>query len=152
MAENNEGGGVVLDRAALLDVMRQQAQERPTEEVLVPEWQTTVYVRRLAGTERDLLEYETVKRTDANGKRDPRGIKAILLRLSLVDAAGRPLFTPADEALIQQQSGALIDRLCKIAMRISGIGEEEADALVGESSGDQNGDSGSSSPETFTDQ
>jgi hypothetical protein len=123
----------VLDRAAIL-----AAPDIRTETVAVPAWGGEVIVRGLTGAERDAYEQRCHDTKYAN-------IRATLLALALVDAAGVRLFTLEDVERLGAKSAAPLDHLFDVARRLSGIGQKDVQELVGNSEPGLNGSSTSGS-------
>lgn len=127
----------MLDRDAIL-----AADDIVTEEVQVPEWAGSVYVRTLTGQERDHFE-QAVQEANVRGKVDIRGLKVRLLVLTVCDEAGEPLFNDGDNVALNAKSGRAIDRLFQVAQRLSGLTAGDVDELLGNSGSDLSGSSGS---------
>lgn len=130
------------------------AQDIPTEKVSVPEWGGEVIVRGLTGDELDDYQGSIRQfRPSLDGKgMEPvlvqQGMHAKLLVKCLVDEHGERLFTDNDAGELGRKAGAVLDRLSDIANRLSGLSEEEQEAIEGNSETPlPGGDSSSSSPE-----
>lgn len=100
-------------------------QDIQSERVYVPEWDVEVEVRSMTGAQRArVLQGATV-----DGEVDLERLYPILLIETTYDPeSGEQIFTPADrDALNSKNSGAL-ERIAKVAMRLSGIepGAEDA--------------------------
>lgn len=101
------------------------AQDIQSERVYVPEWDVEVEVRSMTGAQRArVLQGATV-----DGEVDLERLYPILLIETVYDPeTGEPVFEAADrDALNAKNSGAL-ERIAKVAMRLSGIepGAEDA--------------------------
>jgi len=124
----------------------------PIEKVHVPEWGDEVIVRGLTGEERDA--YEASRRQIRNvGKPNQELVliqdnaRASLLVKCLIDENGERLFTDRDASALGAKNGRVIDRLYDVATRLSGMSDEAAEEIEGNS--DRASDaSTSSSPET----
>jgi hypothetical protein len=124
------------------------------EKVFVPEWNDDVLVRGLTGEERDAYEGSRRQIRDA-GKPTQELVliqdnaRAALLVKCLVDENGERLFTDRDAPALGQKNGKALDRLYDVATRLSGMSDEEAEAIEGNSDGATAPDaSTSSSPES----
>lgn len=107
------------------------ASDIAVEPVEVPEWGGTVRVRGLTGAERDELEAEIVRANrDGSTRVDTRNLRARLVALSVVDEAGERLFTCEDIEALGQKSAAALDRVFSVAQRLSGLGDEDVEALA----------------------
>lgn len=98
------------------------ADDLTREEVPVPEWGGTVFLRAMTGTER--MRYE--KLFDATA-----GMKALalLLAMTLCDEAGRALFSEADVEAVMGKNGALIMRLFEVARRLNRLSKQDIEEL-----------------------
>lgn len=117
-----------LTRAAIL-----AANDLKTEAVLVPEWRDEdgneeVVVKRLRGYELEAWHLLLAKQKDESGD-----FASSLVALTVVDADGALLFTPADIKALAQKSGAALDRVFQVAKRLNKIGEQGVVVAKGES-------------------
>lgn len=111
------------------------ADDRPSEEVAVPEWGGTVMVRGLDGQGRDEFEASTYVTRGSVAVRDTANIRAKLAARCVIGEDGQPLFTQQDVAALGAKSGAALDRVWEAASRLSGIGQQDAEELEGKSPG-----------------
>lgn len=105
------------------------------EEVACPEWGGTVRVRALSGAQRAQWQQATLV-TGANGRTPSVNFQQTTVRLVLlgvVDDDGRPLFTNADLTALLQKNSAPLERIGDVVMRLSGIGDDEREAISGNS-------------------
>lgn len=112
-----------------------------TETVYVPEWRGEVIVCGLTGAAKDsydksIIEVRGIKRTI-----NMEYFRAKLLVRTLVDQQRQPLFTETDILKLGTKSAAVLDRLCQVAQRLSGMREEDAEELKKTSEPTLNGDS-----------
>ncbi len=124
------------------------AKDVETVEINIPEWDGSVLVKGLTGKERDVFEDVCLKQRRGEKDIDIRGLKVKLLSLSIVDDAGNPIFTQEDVELLNEKSGAVINRLFEKAQELSGLSEKELKGLVKNSKGVLNENSGSGSPDS----
>lgn len=127
---------MLLSRDAIL-----AAEDRPTEDVDVPEWGGTVRLRALSGAERDAFETSLLDQRGKPAAARLQNFRARLLAASIVGEDGQRLFTDKDIVALGAKSGAVIDRLFERARRLSGMTREEVDALAGNSERGPSGDS-----------
>jgi hypothetical protein len=114
----------LLSKGQILD-----AEDLTTEDVEVPEWGGTVRVRSLTGTERDKFETDMV---DKHGKATKLGdIRARLAALCMVDAKGQRLFSDAEAHALGKKSGAALERVSSVAMRLAGLTQDDVEELAG---------------------
>lgn len=109
------------------------AEDLPTEDVDVPQWGGTVRVRGMNGTDRDKFEAAFV---DKNGKRsNDKGFdhfRARLVANCLVDGDGKRMFrSDAEVRRLGEKSAEALQVVCDVAMRLSGMTEEDVDELTG---------------------
>jgi hypothetical protein len=91
----------------------------PREEVAVPEWGGSVYVRALTGGERHEL-------SKLLGQGDVTS--AAIVALFAVDAQGSRLFTEADVEALEAKNGAALDRIVAAALRFNTLTEDSVEA------------------------
>lgn len=119
------------------------------EDVHVPEWGVTVRVKGMTASERDDFEASRItrkgKRSDVN-MRDFRS--ALLVRVLADPETDELLFTPGDITRLGQKSAGVIDRLYDKAAELSGISDEDAEELEGNSVPGHSGSSSSDWPGT----
>lgn len=115
------------------------ADDRPFEDVDVPEWDVKVRVRGLSGTERDAYEARAVKLH--------QGGKDVELRLAdfrsrlLVKCLHDPetnerIFEDNEIVKLGSKSGQVIDRLFDVAQELSGMGVDATARAEGNSESD----------------
>ena len=102
-----------------------QCQDLKTEEVFIPEWGGSVFVRSMTALERDKLETETVKGRKVNIV----GLRARVAILTVVDREGHQLFTDDDYVWLKQKNAAALNRIFEVASRLSGITEGDIDEM-----------------------
>lgn len=113
----------VLTREAIL-----AADSLPKELVQVPEWGGDVYVRAMTGAERDSFEASFV---GADGKvRKLDNIRAKLCALSICDEGGSRLFSDADIIALGKTSASALQRVFKVAQKLSGLGDDAVEELA----------------------
>jgi len=118
-----------------------QVDDLQYEDVEVPEWGGVVRVRGLTGAERDAFEESIM---DQRGKKFRvllQNLRAKLVALSIVDEAGKRLFSEGDVGKLGTKSAAALQRVFEAAQRLSGISDEDVDELVKNSSSGQSDDS-----------
>lgn len=97
----------------------------PKEEVPVPEWGGSVFVRTLRGEELSRWQDMLSKQFDQNGKpRTIQKIMATLVCLSVCDELGERLFTDSDVDAMDKKSAKVIQRLFDVAKRLSGLTDD----------------------------
>jgi hypothetical protein len=119
------------------------AADLPTEKVPCPEWGGDVYVRTMAGTERDHFE-----QTIADGKKatNLNNVRARLAVKTVCDEKGNRLFSDDDADALGKKSGKVLDRIFDAAQRLNGIGDKAVEEIAKNSDAAPSGNSSSSSP------
>jgi hypothetical protein len=123
-----------LGRDAILAV-----QDIPQRELFIPEWDTWVLVRGLSGKERD--EYETSIMVGKGKSRDVnmQNLRAKLIVRSVVDAAGKPLFSAQDVEELGAKSASALEKIFDVARELSGLTEQDTEELLKNSESGQPG-------------
>lgn len=93
--------------------------------VEVPEWDTTLFLRVISGSERTNLDKKT-KELDRAGRAGD--IAVFMVVLCVCDEAGNRVFSETDTDALNAKSGLVIDRLALAAARHNGIGQDAVDA------------------------
>lgn len=120
--------GQLLDLQAILG-----AKDIVTEDVEVPEWGGTVRVTGLNGLERDQFESTLVEQKGKKTRVDLRNARARLVSMTVVDEAGKRVFSPDHVGILGTKSAAALDRVYTVAARLSGLTDEDMDELTGNS-------------------
>ena len=98
------------------------ADDLPKEEVQVPEWGGSVYVRTLGGFERDLLEAEYSAHKHKN-------LRAKLAALTICDEQGNSLFSITEVEQLGRKSAKALDRIFTVASRLNGLSAQDVEDL-----------------------
>lgn len=93
------------------------------EEVFIPEWKQTVFVRTMTSGERCRWENMTTGQ-----KRDD--ILAHLAVMTCVDESGDPIFQAGDVQALMGKSGVALDRILAAALRVNAIRQSDVDELA----------------------
>lgn len=103
------------------------------EDVPVPEWNGTVRVREMPGTERDKFESQFVGKDGASIRAEGLdGFRARLAAATIVDADGKVLFRSAAETKrLGEKSAKALQRVCDVATRLSAMSEDDVKELTG---------------------
>lgn len=102
------------------------ANDMPSEPVTVPEWGVTVQMRTLSAYERDAFSQATV-----NGKKmDLSNVRARFVALCMTDDTGARVFSDTEADALGSKSTRIVERLWKVASRLNGMGEDEAEDLA----------------------
>jgi hypothetical protein len=96
------------------------------EEIKVPEWGGTVFVREITASERDAFEASSL---DKKGGAKMVNIRARLAVLTLSDSEGKRLFGDADVAALGELPASAMDRIFEAAMRVNRLTKSDVDEL-----------------------
>ena len=97
------------------------AMDTTVEQIDVPEWDGTVFVRTLSGTELDEFEGENYEVVNGQVNVNKRNVRARLLSRAICDQDGKPLFTLKDVEALGKKSGRALNRVVAVAERINGL-------------------------------
>ncbi|MCS6289432.1 MAG: hypothetical protein H8K10_10690 [Nitrospira sp.] len=136
-----ENGTQLLSKDAIL-----AADDILTETVYVPEWKGSVIVCGLTGAAKDAYDKSIVEVKGNKRTVNLDHVRAKLLVRTLVNEQRQPLFLESDIIRLGTKSAAVLDRLCAIAQRLSGMRAEDAEELKKTSETTQNADSDSALP------
>lgn len=111
------------------------AQDIDIEEIEVPEWGGTVFVKGMTGKEREQFE---------KGYSDTKGnIRAKLVSMTICDKDGVLLFSLEDVEKLGSKSASALIRIFDVARRLSRIGKDENENISEEMETNPSGDSAS---------
>lgn len=102
-----------------------------TEVVNVPEWGGEVRVRGLTALERDRLMAEFFD-LEGGGRMKPEKAAEYRVKLAVlcvVDESGERIFNDKDTELLGKKNPKAIERIADVVARLSGLSEEEVEAL-----------------------
>ena len=113
-----------------------EARDVPFEDVEVPEWGGTVRIRTMDGTARDRYDMELLSRIKKgkDGKVEKSsmvGLPRLLLVHCLVDEQGELLFSVSEIEELTKKSGAVIEKLFKVAGKLNGLDLEAEEQALG---------------------
>ena len=124
MFKSKEGMSV-LNRDDILG-----ADDIQIELVEVPEWGGDIFVKGMTGSERDLFEAGIISVNSKSEKVDMRDIRAKLCAASVCNEAGKKLFNQADIKALSQKSAVALQRVFKVAQRLSGLTDDDVEELA----------------------
>ncbi len=96
------------------------------EEIKVPEWGGTVFVREITASERDAFEASSL---DKKGGAKMVNIRARLAVLTLADSEGKRLFSDGDVAALGELPASAMDRIFEASMRVNRLTKSDVDEL-----------------------
>jgi hypothetical protein len=112
------------------------ARDHQVEKVDVPEWGGFVFVRVMTAGERDQFERKFTQDRYGN-------IRAYVAAATVCDDEGNLLFEKADIDVLATKSGAAVDRLFDVALRINKLRKKDIDELEKNSKANPSEDSSS---------
>ncbi len=107
-----------------------QADDLPTEVVEVPEWNGSVTVRTMTGTERDSFEASITKKKGDSVEVNMVNLRAKLCALTMIDENGERYFADTDIAELGKKSSAVLDRIFAVAQKLNGFGKSDIEELA----------------------
>lgn len=107
-----------------------QAADLQVEEVQVPEWGGSVLVRGMTGAERDQFESTAVERKGTTYHVNMQNVRARLAAACVVDEGGERMFSEKDVEALGKKSGAALQRVFDVAMRLSGMTPADVEELA----------------------
>jgi hypothetical protein len=117
---------MALSRDAILNAV-----DIKTKTVAVPEWGGDVIVGTMSGTARDEWEQSLIQRKGNKTEPNLQNIRARLVMATAIDEEGKRLFSESDIVALGKKSSAALERVCKVAQALNGIGEAELEDLQG---------------------
>ena len=114
-----------------------RADDLPREQVDVPEWGGSVFVRTMTGAERDAFEQSIVE----DSGRNLANLRARLAVLTVVDADGARLFADSDAMVLGGKSAAALSRVFNVAQRLNALTNSDVEELGKNSAAGQSADS-----------
>jgi hypothetical protein len=127
----------ILTRDAIL-----AADDIRTETVEVPEWGGSVIVKGMTGQQRDSFEEAITAQRGKDYVVNFRNFRSKLIVRCVVDENGVQLFGPTDVEALGKKSAAALQRVFKVAQKLSGLGDDEVEELTRELGEDQSAGSG----------
>lgn len=125
------------------------AQDGAHEYVHVPEWEVTVKVVSLTGTDREKYQQAALQfGRGANGQPIVTGYNMVnssarLVSLSVRDEDGERVFSEADVLALGDKNPVALDRIVEVARRLSGLTTEAVEAAKAGFATDPSDSSGS---------
>jgi hypothetical protein len=114
---------MALSKAAILS-----ADDKKMVDMEVPEWNGSVKIRVMSGTERDRFESEFV-----GGNKSVDMVRAKLVAKCLCDDDGTRLFTEAEIPQLGEKSAAVLDRLFTACMKLNRFTKDDVEEMAGNS-------------------
>lgn len=100
------------------------ADDMRKEEVQVPEWGGSVFVRNMLGFERDAFEAAQI------GKKEPlKNFRARTVAATVCDEQGTLLFTKDDVEALGKKSSTALNRVFEVAARLAAVDQKSVEEL-----------------------
>lgn len=118
---------MALNREQLLA----QRNKRRMEEVPVPEWGGSVFVRELSAADRDAFETSSLllgRKGEVKGT-NLVNMRARLAVLTICDEDGQRLFGEEDVVALGEMSASALQRVFEMAQRLSGFTDKDMEEL-----------------------
>lgn len=106
------------------------AKDIQLERVPVPEWGGDVFVKATNGKEFSDLQAQIIERKGNNQRVNLENIQAKLVAICVCDESGERLFNQKQVGLLAEKSSAALQRVFKVAQRLSGLGDDEIEGLT----------------------
>ncbi len=103
------------------------AKDIRTEEVNVPEWGGTVFVRTMTGKARDAVEMAIFK---SQQKKTPENVRGAWVAAAACDENGKPIFQQSDADWLGDKSASALDRCFEAVQRLNGITDADVEELA----------------------
>ena len=113
------------DAASVLDL-----RDLTDELVDVPEWGFRLRVRSLTGTERDAFEISLLEARGKSREVNLRNMRAKLVAASVRKADDSRVFSDAQVEALGKKNAAALQRVFRVAQKLSGLAEDEVDELT----------------------
>jgi hypothetical protein len=117
------------------------------EEVSVPEWDATVGVRVMRGSEYDYFD-ECIA---AAGQGYVKNFRPLVCALTICDEYGGRLFSTTEVEALAEKSEAAIERIYEVACRLNKLRTQDREELEKNASPAQDISSGTKSPDSLAD-
>ena len=102
-----------------------------SEELFIPEWDGTVTVKAMTGTERDAFEASIVEMKNGGQTFKMENMRAKLVAKTVVDSETKQqLFSVGDIETLGKKSSAALDRIFAVSQRLSKITKDDVDELT----------------------
>jgi len=106
------------------------ADDRPVEQLYVPEWNLTVSLRTISAGERDAFGASNDPRLSGGKPVNYATLRARFCALVLVDEAGQRIFSDDDIEALAAKSANAIDRVWEAASKLNRMAEEDIGELA----------------------
>ena len=115
----------MLDKNSILN-----SDDLPREEVEVEQWNGSVWVRTLTGSERDEFEASCIKSKGKNSGVNMENIRARLCVLTICNETGERLFDARDIQALGKKSAMCLDLIFAVSQKLNGLGVDDVEELA----------------------
>ena len=107
-----------------------KADDLHREEVEVPLWKGSVWVKTLTGTERDQFESSCVQNKGKSRTVNMENIRARLCVLTICNEKGDRIFDARDIEKLGRKSSKCLDLIFSVAQKLNGLSGDDVDELA----------------------
>lgn len=100
------------------------------EELYVPEWDGSIYIKTMTAEERDKFEEAIFIKDGGKRKTDVSGLRAKLCAFVICDEEGNRLFSEAEVEALSKKSAAALTRIFEKAQEISATREDDFEEMA----------------------
>ena len=113
------------------------------EELYIPEWDGSIYIKTMTAEERDKFEEAIFIKDSGKRKTDLSGLRAKMCAFVICDEEGNRLFSEAEVEALSKKSAAALTRIFEKAQEISATREDDVEEMAKNSESVQGEDSSS---------
>lgn len=107
---------MALNRLQILS----KGENLPRQEIQIPEWEGSVWVRSLTVGERDQIDADF--NTSRNKGKTPENLRSRMLIRGCCDADGKPLFSESDVVEVNKLPATILEKIFDAILKINRIG------------------------------
>ena len=105
------------------------ASDSRIETVDVPEWNGSVCVKTMTGTERDSFDRMVLEGRGSDKNANIRNFRAKICVCCICDDAGNRLFTDSEIEALGKKSSIVLDRISEAASKLNALGRQDIEEL-----------------------
>ena len=113
------------------------------EELFVPEWDGSIYIKTMTAEERDKFEEAIFIKDSGKRKTDLSGLRAKMCAFVICDEEGNRLFSEAEVEALSKKSAAALTRIFEKSQELSATREGDLEEMIKNSKSVQKEDSSS---------
>lgn len=100
------------------------------EELFVPEWNDSIFVKTMTAEERDQFEQAVFLQGDGKRKAQISGLRAKMCAFVICDAEGNRLFTEGEVEALSKKSAAALTRIFERAQELAATKEGAVEEAI----------------------